>query len=88
MSPEGKKLYDLLGFVEDLDLDLTDSKREAMYWKLGYNGKSQMKEWRSEKMYAVMCYKCFSIRYIEANERFDKNKLCIRCEVEQMRKNS
>lgn len=61
MSPNGKKIYDLQGLIDELDFEKAE---------------------REKKRFAIMCCKCFSIRYVKEEKKFANDNLCIECELE------
>ena len=82
MSPEGKKVYDLLELLSELDFYSTRSERS---WDRAMG-----------KYYTTMCCKCSNNCFIRVDyrideglgkdKRFAKDNLCVRCKVDQERR--
>ncbi len=81
LSPEGKKMFDLLGLISELNVDMTDRERIKYAIMDGHNPQYYINTLKEKKMYATMCCKCFSIRYVKESKKFAKNNLCIPCQV-------
>lgn len=83
MSPEGKKMFDLMTLISELDLDFTDRERIINAIMAGHPSQYYINDLKENKRYATMCCKCFSVRYVREGKRLTKDNLCIECQIDQ-----
>lgn len=85
MSPEGKKIFDLMTLISELDLDFTDRERIRNAIMAGHHSQYYIRAMKENKRYATMCCKCFNMRYVKEDKRLAKDNLCIECQADQER---
>ncbi len=83
LSPNGAKIYELLGILSELGIDKTDRERWREFLLMGSNPGYILKDLRESRRYETMCCQCFSITIVKEGRLLANDNLCVRCRVEQ-----
>ena len=83
LSPNGAKIYELLGILSELGIDKTERERRIEFILMGINPDYKIKDLRESKRYETMCCQCFGIAIVKEDKLLAKNNLCVRCRIEQ-----
>ncbi len=86
LSPNGAKIYELLGILSELGIDKTERERWREFLLMGSNPDYVIKDLRESRRYETICCKCFGLTIVKEDRLLAKNNLCVRCRVEEEKK--